>query len=519
MNPVRDKNIVNFGNYGKVDFSVFRCDCDKKYYNDRVYDELKPGTKRFNEKVLNTVERLSVWKEKGSVLLEIEQCVDAILSTFLIGSNKETIKDGILKYREEKNLSSESSYRLAMAKEKIKEILKVKEVDIVEDSYIDSYFNIYIDSLKDFEDTSYFDGLKISKNPEKIFENGKSVKVTIFVNLKNISTAIITHISERDYCYNATVDHSKIVNEFVATFVAATIRDQNRIRVTEQISAFLKILSESNESGLSFINTISSYKIGKWSEEGEKSRLKAWKIVTDVYGDMIKEFEMNDLVTSKKNENENSLNYAFARYEPIEIHEPEGEDECPKNYDEVCCEEPVDIDKDFNGRSGTLHLTRFFSDKWNTLDPIDMIEVVENSSLVLITALLNVPTLKKYVEEGKVQNSNTNSLKALDIRSYDENVNYVKSAILAKRIIPFLFFNVFVQNDGKKYTAFKKVYDILSVCANSIEKEEKDFDTVYVKKFANPMTTTNSINRVVFDAIASYDGEENVTLDPNGEKV
>ena len=81
----------------------------------------------------------------------------------------------LAKYREEKKLSSESSYRLAMAKEKIKEILKVKEVDIVEDSYIDSYFNIYIDTLKDFEDTSYFDSLKISKNPEKIFENGKSM--------------------------------------------------------------------------------------------------------------------------------------------------------------------------------------------------------------------------------------------------------------------------------------------------------------------------------------------------------
>lgn len=523
MNPNKNKQIVNFGDYGKIDFSVFRYrntvsenNWSYKNYSERVLDYLKCGTKEFNSKVLNGVERLSKFKTDTTILTKIETSVNGFFSLFT-GRGKVSTQENIYHLREVQFRDSDFDYKVRLLKESIREATGVGKVEIVNDPYFEGFFGIYFDSMKPYTDMSYFEKMDLSEDEDKLFKNGKNILLTIIVNFKSLTSSIYSHIGKEDDEYT-----TRIRNEFMCTFLSSILRDQNRIRISQQISLFLRILAESNETGLSMINSINRNRTNQWASDSIETRRKAYKIVTDIYGDYLKEFEMNSLLADLKDPNHFSRNFDFTRYRALKQYDNSKQEDKVNYCCEDCCDEVEPSDYKNNPRFSLLYALDKSYDEI-IFDPLDLILIIEGSPLIYSEVLKCLgPVVKSYVDNGKINNSNTNSLRTVDIRNYESSS--VKRKLLVSRIIPFLQYCVFMQNSGKTYNAYNKVFDVfdrIGIADMIIDGYDNDKvftdlckDTVnaskeYGEKFRNPMTTTENVINVTYDAIVSYTGKEN----------
>ena len=306
----------------------------------------------------------------------------------------------------------------------------------------------------------------------------------------------------------------------MCTFLSSILRDQNRIRISQQISLFLRILAESNETGLSVINSINRNRTIEWASDSIETRRKAYKIVTDIYGDYLKEFEMNSLLADLKEPNHFSRNFDFTRYRALNQYDDSNREDEVNYCCEDCCDEVEPVNEN-NPRFSLLHALDKSYDEI-IFDPLDLILIVEESPLIYSEVLKCLgPVVKSYVDNGKINNSNTNSLRSVDIRDYESSS--LKRKLLVSRIIPFLQYCVFMQNSGKTYNAYNKVFNAFDRIGNTdvIINDDNDKvitdlckDTVnaskeYGEKFRNPMTTTENVINVTYDAIVSYTGKEN----------
>ena len=479
----KSRNIINLGNKYKV-INSETDKCEERWHTKNVLTYLSSDTKLYKQKCFEIAKKMNIsWKNYVSKIASLGGLFGNII---IEGIPQQNLFDYIDKLRKMTCPITEDegfAYKLSKVQNEIIHLLGIPYVNICIDNYIENTFDVYFDTIKNQINTEDFDGLAQIESEKsliptedhyKIFADNSNISMTILVNFDKIYRYLIERYGHKELATDIKFlfTSEELNTDFYNAFIAALIRDQYRAHFTEQGCLILNILAESDETGLTQINTLNNFNYTEPANEKYK------KIIKDIYINKLIDYEINKKLKDHKTKMKSS----------------------------------IDIDLNDIGS-----LISYPSD----LDPSELICAFEPTPPCLTQGISAF--IKEYTG---YKSPSSCSLIYNDVRYPDSPTNIIKTSLYLCRLIPILYFKVYFINNGKDHVNLEKTMDVFRKYLEFAQYRIAEYElfskgiipyientlkyTDYLdSKFYNPMLTTKSICFLLSRTLSSLDYKEN----------